>query len=99
MSKASDMAARLRTPEVIITDGSCLSPLAEVAANFILDQAILLHEASETIHELIGDVEIAVRSEYGWPDVHPIMKRKFERDMASVNDAKIVLERIRKAIA
>lgn len=34
--------------------------------------------------EAADDIEAAVRHEYGWPDIHPAMQRKYDRDYAIV---------------
>lgn len=38
--------------------------------------------------ECAEELEADVKERYGWPDVHPAQKRKFERDMELVNEAK-----------
>ncbi len=63
-----------------------------------MDYELLLTQAASALEELITDQEISVRSEYNWPNVPPAMQKKFEIDMASVEDAKIVLSKIRQVV-
>ena len=36
----------------------------------------------DIIREAASDLEAAARNEWGWPDVHPANRRKYDRDMA-----------------
>jgi hypothetical protein len=90
MSKASELAAYLKDVAE--------QPFHD-AADLLLEQEKALREAEKTIDELIIDQEVSVRSEYNYPAVHPAMQKKFERDMASVNDARKVLSAIRKVLS
>lgn len=44
--------------------------------------------AETLIEQLASELESELRHRYGWPDVHPAMQHRFDRDMATVKEAR-----------
>lgn len=44
------------------------------------------------LREAAMDCETAVKVEYGWPNVHPAMQPKFDRDMSEIAGWRAALE-------
>ena len=53
----------------------------------------------DEISAALNDLEHAVKCEYAFPNVHPAMQRKFDRDMRIVNDARKAYEELRDDLA
>jgi hypothetical protein len=49
------------------------------------------------LREAACDIEAAVHAEYGYPDVHPAMQRKYQRDIAIVSQLRTAAETITAA--
>jgi hypothetical protein len=51
-----------------------------------------LQAVREALRESADDLEASVKAEYGYPDIHPAMKHKFDRDMEPVVKARAALK-------
>jgi hypothetical protein len=57
-----------------------------------LDANEALTRAKTIIAELAEELELRVKNDYGWPNIHPANVRRFDRDMTEVNDARRFIE-------
>lgn len=53
----------------------------------------------DEISAALNDLEHAVKCEYAFPNVHPAMQRKFDRDMSVVTDARNAYDALRADLA
>lgn len=43
------------------------------------------------LRECVDDLEAEINARYRWPDVHPALRRQYERDMVTVRQAREAL--------